>query len=132
MAKERAFDLGILILRVFPGIGLLVFHGWGKLTRIPGIFETFPNPIGLGPALSAGLVIFAEVFCTLAVILGLYTRWAAVPIVIFFLVAALIQHAPDPWAKKEFALVYAVPFVALIFTGGGRYALDTMLRRGKR
>jgi putative oxidoreductase len=40
------------------------------------------------------------------------------------LVAATIIHADDPWQKKEFALMYAVPFLTLIFTGPGRYSID--------
>jgi putative oxidoreductase len=131
VSREKALDLGLLALRVFPGVGLLVSHGWGKLMEVPGIFEDFASPIGLGPAVSAGLTIFAETLCAAAVALGFLTRWASVPIVIMFLVIALIHHADDPWDKKEFALIYAVPFVALIFTGGGRYALDTWMRHAR-
>ncbi len=132
MTKETASDLGLLILRVFPAAGLLLGHGWGKLARVPEIFESFADPIRLGPALSAGLTIFAETVCAAAVMLGFFTRWAAVPIVIMLFVAALVHHADDPWDKKEFALLYAVPFVVLIFTGGGRYALATLIRRRKQ
>jgi putative oxidoreductase len=125
-------DIGLLILRVLPALGLFLAHGWSKLTHMPGIFENFANPIGLGPALSAALVIFSEVVCALLVLLGLFTRWAAVPIVMFFLIAGLIHHAPDPFPRQEFALIYAVPFLVLIFTGGGRYALDAVIARRKR
>ena len=40
------------------------------------------------------------------------------------LVAAGLIHADDPWAKKEFALMYLLPFLALLFTGAGRFSLD--------
>jgi putative oxidoreductase len=43
---------------------------------------------------------------------------------IFFAVAAFVQHGQDPFARKELALVYAVPLLALLFTGPGRYSLD--------
>jgi putative oxidoreductase len=42
-------------------------------------------------------------------------------------VAAFVIHGGDPWKKKEFALLYAVPFLTLILTGGGRYSLEAML-----
>ena len=128
----RQQDIGLLILRVLPALGLFLAHGWSKLIHMPGIFENFANPIGLGPALSAAFVIFSEVVCALLVLLGLFTRWAAVPIVLFFLIAGLIHHAPDPFGRQEFALIYAVPFLVLIFTGGGRYALDAVIARRKR
>jgi putative oxidoreductase len=128
---EMATDIGLLILRVLPGLGLFLTHGWKKLTAVPGIFEAFPDPLGLGPAVSAGLAIFAEVICAVLVTIGLFTRLAAVPVVILLLVAAIVVHADDPWGKKEFALIYCVPFLALIFTGAGKYSLDSLILRKK-
>jgi len=70
-------------------------------------------------------------------ILGLGTRFAAIPVVIAMGVAALVVHANDPLlmgqgASKEPALLYAIPFLALVFTGGGRFSVDAWLksRRG--
>ena len=48
------------------------------------------------------------------------------------LVAALIIHGDDPWAKKELALLYFFPFAALFLTGAGRYSLDAFFRREAR
>jgi putative oxidoreductase len=124
-------SLGLLILRVGTGGLLLYGHGWAKITHYSERAASFANPIGVGPSASFALVVFAEVICSTAVALGLWTRLAAVPPVIFFLVAALIQHGADPFDKKELALVYMVPFLALMFLGGGRYALSASLG-GKR
>ena len=44
-------------------------------------------------------------------------------------VAAFVQHFGDPWGKKEFALLYAIPFAMLIITGGGKYGLDRFLEK---
>jgi putative oxidoreductase len=54
---------------------------------------------------------------------------AAIPPLITMLTAAFIIHAADPWAKQEFALLYAVAYLTLIFTGAGRYSLDYLLMR---
>ena len=53
---------------------------------------------------------------------------AAVPLLVTMLVAAFVVHADDPWGKKEFALLYAIPALSLIFTGGGRFSLDQVIR----
>ena len=45
------------------------------------------------------------------------------------LVAAFIVHGEDPFQKKEFALLYAVPFLMLIFTGAGAFSVDARLKR---
>ncbi|MGD8439942.1 MAG: DoxX family protein [Holophagae bacterium] len=131
MKKTTWNDIGLLVLRVGVGAFMLVAHGWGKLVGFGDLAGQFPDPIGLGSTVSLVLAIFAEVLCALLVVLGLGTRFAAVPLLVTMLVAAFVVHADDPWGKKEFALLYAIPFVTLIFTGGGRYALDAVIRRTK-
>ena len=39
-------------------------------------------------------------------------------------VAALIVHAEDPFGTKEKALMYALCFLVIFFTGAGKYSLD--------
>ena len=135
MASERNGALqsaGLLLLRVGTGSLLLLGHGWSKLMHFSEWAATFPSPIGLGPVASFTLVVFAEVLCSLFVILGLATRLAAIPVIIFLTVAFFIQHAADPFAKKELALAYLVPFVTLLFAGGGRFSLDSLAGRRKK
>ena len=118
-------SLGLLILRVVAGGMILLGHGWPKLMRFSDLSSRFPDPLGLGSTtLSLSLVLFAEVFCAAAVILGFATRLVAIPLVFAMLVAAFIIHADDPWQKKEFALLYALPFLTLICTGPGKFSVD--------
>ncbi|MBD3220968.1 DoxX family membrane protein [bacterium] len=119
---------GLLIMRVALGAMMLGAHGWAKLTNFSAYATQFPDPLGLGANPSLALAVFAEVFCSLAIILGLFTRWAAVPLIVTMLVAAAIVHADDPWQKKEFALLYLIPMLTLVFTGPGKLALDDRLR----
>jgi putative oxidoreductase len=103
---------------------MLVNHGWPKLSGFAGKMTSFPDPLGLSSPVSLALAVFAEFFCSLAILLGWHTRWAAVPLVITMLVAAFVVHADDPWHKKEFALLYAAPLATMILTGAGRYSID--------
>ena len=123
-------SLGLLLLRVSVGGMMLLGHGWGKLTSFAERSSSFPDPLGIGSSLSMALATGAEAFCALAVILGFATRWAAVPLMVTMLVAVLIIHGDDPWAKKELALLYFFPFATLLLTGAGRYSLDAFFRRG--
>ena len=122
--KDTALSIGLLALRLGAGGLLLLGHGWPKLMQWEQKSLTFADPLGVGPAVSLGLVIFAEVACALLVMIGFATRWALVPILVFFAVAIFMQHAGQPFAERELAMIYAVPFVALMFTGPGRFALD--------
>ena len=126
---DASCSLGLLILRIASGGMMLVAHGWGKLLAFSEKSGGFPDPLGIGSETSTAMAIFAEVVCALAIILGLFTRVAAMPLVVTMLVAALIVHGDDPFQKKEFALVYALPFLTLIFTGAGKYSIDGAINR---
>jgi putative oxidoreductase len=38
-------------------------------------------------------------------------------------------HWDDPFQKKEFALLFLIPFLTLIMTGAGKYSIDGWLAR---
>ncbi len=149
--KEMPASIGLLILRLGIG-GYLITHGWGKLQMLlAGGADKFGDPIGLGSTLSLALVTTSEFLCALLIILGLGTRLAAFPVVISMSVAAFVIHAKDPWTmeaaanaffsgasktwfSKEPALLYLIPFLSLVFTGGGKLSLDGLIamRRNRR
>ena len=127
--NERTTGVGLLLLRIGTGALLLYAHGWGKLLNWSERHAGFADPIGLGPSVSFTLVILAEVVCSTLLVLGFLTRFASVPIAIFALVAAFVQHLHDPFSKKELALLYLVPSLTLLFTGPGRFSVDAALAR---
>jgi putative oxidoreductase len=45
------------------------------------------------------------------------------------LVAAFIVHGDDPFQKKELALLFLTPFLALLLAGPGRFSLDAVIGR---
>lgn len=119
-----ASSFGLFLLRLGIGGFMLWFHGMPKLLNFSEKAATFPDPFGLGSSLSLGLAVFAEFFCSILLIWGILTRLAAIPLLATMITAAFIIHGEDPWAKKEFALLYAIPFLALIFTGAGKFSID--------
>jgi len=119
-------DIALLWLRVSLGGIMLFSHGLPKLLSFSEKAATWADPIGVGPQASLALAIFAEVFCSAAVIFGVMTRWAAIPLVITMLVAAGIVHADDPWQKKELAVLMGIGFSTLMIAGGGAFSVDRM------
>lgn len=131
--KDLASSIGLLILRLGVG-GYMVTHGLGKLKMLlAGEGAKMGDPIGMGPELSLMAVTGAEFFCALLVIVGFATRFAAAPVVFAMGVAAFVVHKSDPWtmaaggANKEPALLFLIPFLALIFTGAGRFSIDHLI-----
>jgi len=128
-------SLGLLVLRVGSGGMIVAGHGYAKLSHFAEMAGKFPDPLGIGHEASMALATFAEFFCAIAIVLGLATRLAAIPLVINMSVAGLIVHAADPWKRKELAFAYLVFFVTLLFTGGGKFSLDAAMSQaggGKR
>lgn len=132
MNRERfdlAPSLGLLVLRVGAGLMMLVGHGWGKLAGFGTLSQKFPDPLGITSPVSLALAIFGELVCSALIVLGVYTRLAAVPALATMAVAAGIHHAGDPWADKELAVLFGLVFLVLVIAGGGRYTLDRMWHR---
>jgi putative oxidoreductase len=130
--------IGVLMLRI-GAAALMMSHGWGKLQMLlNGQWDKFADPIGFGKMFSLVGAVGAEFFCALLVGMGLLTRAAAAPVVFTMLIAAFVVHAPDPFQRKEMAIIYALIFLVIMFTGGGRFSLDSLLwpalkrRREKR
>lgn len=125
--SNQAASAGLLILRLGFGLMMALGHGWGKLAGFADRASQFSDPLGVGSTISLALVVFAEFFCSLALILGLATRAAVIPLIFAMLVAAFVVHIDDPWKKQEFALIYLVPYLTLLCTGAGKYSLDQVL-----
>jgi putative oxidoreductase len=123
-------NVWLLVIRIgFPAA--LMTHGYPKLTRLlDGNFQ-FGDPIGIGAPASLVLVTFAEFFCSLLVMLGLGTRFASIPVIIAMLVASLIQHANDGFAKQELSLLFVFGFGTFLVFGAGKYSVDYILTRKK-
>lgn len=124
----KYIDLSLLLLRLTFASLMFLNHGWPKVLAFKEKFHSFPDPIGVGSEISYALTIFGEVFCPVLVAIGLFTRYASIPIIITMGVAIFIIHGADPLAKKEMALLYLVPFLVLLISGPGKLSLDSKLK----
>ncbi len=125
-------DAALLVLRIGVAV-LMLTHGIPKLIKLFGSEEiAFADPIGLGMVTSLTLVVFAEVICSVLVLLGLGTRLALIPLIIDMLVAIFIAHADDPFSGKELAVMFLLIYVVLFITGAGKYSLDHYFLAKKR
>lgn len=128
---DKIKSLGLLILRVAFGCFMLV-HGIPKLKGFREMSDNFPDPLGIGSQLSLISAIGAEVGCSVLLILGLFTRIAALPLAFTMFIALFVIHGADPWQKRELAALYLTVYVTLVLTGGGCCSLDHFLWRRKR
>jgi putative oxidoreductase len=132
MTPDRLRDVALLVLRLAFGGLMLVGHGAGKVGRVLEGNFAFADPLGVGPAPSLVMAAFAEAVCAGLVVLGVTTRAALVPLMVTMIVAVFIQHAADPFGKKELGLLYLAGYLALFLTGPGRYSLSALVRRSPK
>jgi putative oxidoreductase len=124
---ETSFNIAILFLRLILGLLICIDHGFPKLTHFSAQQSIFFDPFHIGHRWSLVLVIFAEIFCALLLVLGLFTRVAALVLVISMSVAAFLFHKGQSIEQHEAALLYLSGFFAILLVGPGRISVDGMM-----
>lgn len=127
-------SLGLLCIRIIIGV-LMAFYGYQKLLN----FETMAASdfwakevsfLGMTGETPLALTIFAEFFCSLLLIIGLFTRLALVPLLICmgYIIACVAKFevifSGDNGMEMNNAFVYFVIYLGLFLTGPGNYSLD--------
>ncbi|MEL7423589.1 MAG: DoxX family protein [Bacteroidota bacterium] len=125
MTENNRLDISLLMLRLTFGGFMILNHGLRKLDKLmAGPPIKFADPFGVGAELSLQLAVLGEVICPIFIILGLFTRVAAIPALITMLVAAFIIHGADPLGDKEHALLFGVGYLVIMILGPGRISID--------
>ena len=122
-----AFNFSLLILRCAFGLMLLLNHGIPKLVRFGKLQSSFFDPFGIGSKWALILVIFAEVFCSILLILGLFTRLAVIPLIITMCVVIFMANKGEPLSKLDLPILLLSGFIALFFVGPGRISIDGVI-----
>lgn len=123
-------SFGLLVLRLWLGLGMLFIHGLDKLENFNKYATMFPDPIGIGVKPGLALVTFAETVGALLLALGLLTRFGAITLIIDLGVAFIMVHkfavgmAPH---SGELAFVYLAGYFALFIAGPGKFSMDKAL-----
>lgn len=124
--SANAFNFAVLIFRVCIGI-LMMHHGYYKLVHFGTLHNTIEDLTGMGPTVSLCLFIFAEFFCALFLILGLFTRFSLLPMIICATISLVSVHHKDIFNTAETDLLYLASYLLLIFVGPGKVSVDGMI-----
>lgn len=122
-------DLGKLLLRLSVG-GLMLFHGVHKLIHGHGFVVSKLRAAGLPELLVAGIPL-GEVVAPLFIVLGLFTRPAALCEAAVMAVAVWLVHmgdlasvSPNGGYALELQALYFFGSLAIVFLGAGRYSVS--------
>ena len=103
---------------------MMLSHGVPKALDYDMLVQSFPDPLNVGTEMSVMLILFAEVGCSVLLLLGVFGRFASATLFIAMMVAAFAHHLNDPWATRELPLLYAAVYASLTFTGPGSFSID--------
>ena len=121
-----AFNMAMLLLRLTLGI-LMMNHGFDKLIHFTKTAEQMPSLFGMGGTVSTTLVVFAEFFCSLFIVLGLFTRLACIPLIICMAYALFKAHKGEVFGDGEMAALYLGAYISLLIVGPGKVSVDGMI-----
>lgn len=83
--------------------------------------------LGLGSTVSLSMTIFAEFFCSIFVLIGLFTRITVLPLIIAMSVAFFKSHNAEIFGAGEKAGLYLAGFLAILLVGPGRASADGLM-----
>jgi putative oxidoreductase len=126
--SAAAFNTAMLLLRLVSGV-LMMNHGYNKLINFSKYKVDFMNFLGIGSTATLALVVFAEFFCALFIIIGLFTRLAAIPLIVAMCVALFKSHNSDFFGDGEMATLYLGAYLVLLLVGAGRVSVDSMISK---
>jgi putative oxidoreductase len=129
-ALEKAQWVGPLLVRLSLG-AVFITSGWGKLHNL-GQVTSFFTELGIPfPGFNATLASSTELIGGTLILLGLFTRLAAIPLIFTMLVAIATAKRPEIDGVATLLgfieFTYIAGFVWLLVSGAGRASLDALL-----
>lgn len=123
------FNISFLLLRLIFGITMVVNNGYPKLVGFAEKKDKFVDFLGIGSTTTLILVIFAEVFCSSLIVLGLFTRIVSIPVIFSLGYAFFVSHGGSLFGDGEYAALYLTVFSAILLCGPGKISVDGMIQK---
>ncbi len=125
-------NAGVAVLRIVTGI-VFAMHGYQKFFQmgVPGVTGYFGSLGVPAPHFFAILVSSLELIGGIALVLGLFTRVIAIPLIIDMMTAIVLFHAKNGFFVPkgiEFVLMLMTSCIALALAGPGAFSIDRALR----
>ena len=130
-------DFGLLCIRLIIGL-LMAFYGYEKFIHFnemaaSDFWANNVSFLGMKGATPLALTIFAELFCSVFLILGLFTRFSLLVLcfcmgyIFMVIFPGSILESGENGYKFNDAFVYFVIYLGLLFTGPGKYSFDSKI-----
>ncbi len=131
---SRFDDFGLAFLRILTG-GFLIYGVWDNIVSGERMQEfvafmaafNFPSPEILVP-----FSVWTQLVAGILLVLGLFTRWAAIIVTITFIVGIVGVHWEQTFREWWPAAVLVGIGILYVTAGPGRYSADAILGQERR
>lgn len=125
--NENTWACALLLIRLIVGFFMLL----EGLHKMQNYADTKTFNYLFGAPIDGILVIFAELFCSFLVMIGLFTRVALIPLIIVMCVAFFKVHHGELFAKENGvdAFRYLILYISLLLTGPGKWSIDRLIAK---
>ena len=116
--------IGLFLLRVYLFF-VLWYAGIGKIDTIDK-FSGYLGTLGVPfPEIISWMVVILEAGGAALLLIGLFVRWASIPLLVIMFFAGYLVHYDNGWSHEangiEFAVTYGLMLFLLTCLGGGKY-----------
>ncbi len=123
-------DLMILLVRLALA-AVFIAHGFSKLSNMDGTVAFFGN-LGFAPIL-AYLVMIIEIVGGIFLLLGFFVQHVGILLGIVMLVVIFkVKLSKGFLGGYEFEFTLLLSLLALLFSGPGKYSLQSLLKKGSQ
>jgi len=123
-----SFNFATLILRLTLGI-VMVYYGYKLMSHFGENKAHGTSILGMSREVSLLLMIFVKLACGLLLVLGLFSRIAALLIFLYMGYALYSQYHLDVFGSGTFAMVFFGGSLVLLLLGPGKYSIDSAMGR---
>ncbi len=98
---------------------------WERMLEFSAFLENLNIP---SPLLAAHISVYAQFICGILFILGWKTKWAALTMIVNFIVAIVLVHTSDPYPVVFPAIMMLSSAIYMFLNGDGYYGLANFLK----
>ncbi len=128
--SEYGKSLSLLFARFAVAYGFYepAMMKWGGIDNVASWFGSMGIPF---PTLNAYMAASAEAAGVVLLVLGFFTRFISIPLIVVMLVAIFMVHLPNGYSAGENGFeipLYYMLFLFIFFTNGaGKFSLDRLI-----
>ena len=131
---DKYKEYGVIFIRLTVGFHLIYgtqdnLFSYARMEEFAAFLGAHSVPF---PLFAAFLSVYAQFICGILFIVGAFTRYAALVMIINFIAALVIAHTSDAYPNKFPALMMLAAACFLFVHGPGELSVDNKLKGRRR